>query len=191
VVFAVVGMNVVSGHYPTSDCRAKGISSEAHKEGTCEDDGTKQVVVNQHSVLKLDSLEARIEGIQVRQEINGPPGSKAAQGPFVTFDLALTNRTDGPATLSDEQTRLLAGRGYEEDLAIDEAAPRAFLARPIPPGKTEDGTVTFALPAKQVKAMREEGNLDIGNFGAATADGDYEPEAMFEGSEYGVMRTYQ
>ena len=37
--------------------------------------------------------------------------------------------------------------------------------------------------------MREDGNLDLANFG--TTGGDYEPEAALNGSEVGVIRTYR
>jgi hypothetical protein len=39
-----------------------------------------------------------------------------------------------------------------------------------------------------VKGLTKVGNLDIDNFGAG--EGDYEPEAVFNQPELGVMRTY-
>lgn len=194
VVVAIVGMNVVTGHYPTSDCRAKGIDPSARKEGSCDDYGTKLVVVDKHSVLKLDSLEAKLEGVSERKRTSGPLGAKTASGTYVVFDLALTNLTKSPQTFTGDQTRLQLRYEVGEDVAIDrDHEPRSFLARrrEIPPHGSEVGTVTFEVSRQEVELLKKQGNLDIGNFGASTPEGNYEPEAMFEGSEYGVIRTYQ
>lgn len=181
-VFGVLGEHFASGSDPetSSDCGAKEITTEARKEGSCFYDNTKIVVVDEHSALKLDSLEARLEGIREREK-------------HVTFDLAITNRTDEPATVTEDQFVLLLGsKLYGEDSAADERnEPRSFRAREheIPPRGTENGTVTFTVPGPEIKTLREGGNLDLGNFvGTGGAD---EPEAIFDAPEYGVIRTYQ
>jgi hypothetical protein len=193
VALAIVAEHFASGSYPpTSNCRAKGISSELHKEGTCTNGESTTVVVNKDDALKLGSLEARLEGVRERKTISGPAGSKTARGEFVTFDLAVTNRTDAPAMFAENQVVLLLGATYGEDAEVEEGYERrSFLARKreIPPLGTENGTVTFAVPAKQAAVLVEEGNLDFGNFG--TGGADFDPEAIFNESEYGVIRTYQ
>ena len=192
--FGVVGAHIVTGHEPSSDCGAKGISSRLHEEGSCMEGDTKLVVVNKHSVLKLDSLEAEIGGISERKRMSGPLGTATAAGTYVVIDLAITNLTDAPVTFSGGQALLLLDRSYGEDVAIDaQHEPRSFLARSrkIPPGETEEGTVTFLVPTERIEVLDQHGDLDIGNFDAATASGDFEPEAIFGGSEYGVIRTYK
>jgi hypothetical protein len=192
-VFGVVGEHFASGSYPpTSNCGAKEIDTGAHREGTCMDGKTKIVVVNEHSVLKLESLEAKLVGIHERKTISGPAGSKIARGEFLTFDLAVTNRTDAPAAVAEGQFVLLVGGIYGEDVEVEEGYERrSFLSREreIPPGGTAEGTVTFAVPAKQLAVLRKKGNLDLGNFGVTGAD--FEPEAIFSEPEYGVIRTSQ
>ncbi len=179
---------------PAKDCGAKGISCEQHREGTCFEGNRKLVVVNEHSVLRLDSLEAEVRSIGERKRPSGTPGRAAAKRALVVFDLAITNRTDEPQAFAASQTLLLLKSSYGEDVARDENhEPRSFLARDreIPPHGTEYGTVTFAVPSEELEALRQQGNIDFGNFGAAGTGGDFEPEAIFGGSEYGVIRTYQ
>jgi hypothetical protein len=192
-VLGVAGEHFASGTYPpTSDCGAKEIDTGARKEGTCTDGKTRIVVVDRGSMLKLESLEARLLGIHVRKSIEGPTSSKTAKGDFLTFDLRITNRTDAPAAVTEGQFMLVVGRTYGEDVEIGEGYERrSFLAREqeIPPQGGEDGTVTFAVPARQVAVMRTKGNLDIVNLGASVPA--LEPEAIFSEPEYGVIRTYQ
>ncbi len=192
VVFAVAAEHFVSGTYLTSDCGAKGIDTRARKEGTCTYGSTTLVVVNRHSVLKLASLEARLLGIHERKTIKGPAGSKTATGRFLTFDLAVTNRTDAPAAVAEGQFMLFLGGLHAEAVEVEEAyEPRSFLARDrlVPPDRTEVGTVTFPVSKKGAALLFKAGNLDAVNLGTSVSP--YEPEALFSESEYGVIRTYQ
>ncbi len=199
MIFAIVVAALVvlaerfaTGSYPdtTSNCGARGISSDLRREGTCVSGNTRLVVVDENSVLKLETLEAKLVGIHQRQATGGPAGSRTAGDGLLTFDLAITNRTDAPARFTEGQVVLLLGTTYGEDIGVDEgSAGRSFLSqgRAIPPGGTEVGTVTFAVPAEEIAELKKAGNLDFGNFG--TPGG--EPEAIFNGPEYGVIRTYQ
>ncbi len=192
VVLAVLAEHVVAGSEPTSDCKAKGIDSNARKEGTCEADGSKLVVVNKDSVLRLKTLAARLTGMRVRKTISGPNGSKTTKGKFVTFDLAITNLTDAPAAVAVGQFWLNFGGAQAEALEVDEDfEPRSFLARdrPIPPGGTEAGTVTFGVTTKGAAHLTDSGNLDLVNLGSPISI--YEPEGLFSAPEFGVFRTYQ
>jgi hypothetical protein len=194
-VLVVVAEHFASGSYPpqTSNCGARGITTDLRRQGSCEYGNSKLVVVDEATVLKLASLEAKLEGIRERKTINGPTGPKNANGEFLTFDLALTNRTDEPAEYAAGQAVLVLGQPvYGEDVEIDERyEPRSFLAhgRAIPPGGTESGTVTFAVPASGAAALGREGNLDLENFG--TNSDPLDPEVIFSAFEHGVIRTYQ
>ncbi len=192
-VLAVVAEHFASGTYPSrSECRAKEIDTGAHKQGTCTEGSTTIVVVNRHSTLKLESLEARLLGTRVRRTIKGPDGSKAAKGEFVTFDLAITNRTDSPAGIYAGQFMLLLEKPHGEDVEVDERyEPRSFLGQggKIPPHATEDGTVTFTVSPTGAAALDKDGNLDTLNLGRSISA--LEPEAFFSAQEYGVIRTYK
>jgi hypothetical protein len=192
VVLAIVAKHFVEGSYPSSDCGAKEIDTGAHKEGTCTEGDTTIVVVNEDSVLKLQSLEARLLGTQERKTIGGPAGSKTAKGKFLTFELEVTNRTDAPATVAEGQFVLYLGGIHTESVEVEENyEPRSFLARSrvIPPGGSETGTVTFAASVKGAESLTESGNLDVVNLGTSVSK--YEPEGLFSESEYGAIRTYR
>lgn len=192
-VFAVLAEHFASGTYPPSfDCGAKGIDPKAHNVGSCTNGSTTLVVVDKHETLKLKSLEARLLKIRERRTIAGPGGSKTARGKFLTFELAITNRTGEPAPITAGQFLLVLGGLYSQDLEIEEGFERrSFLAgqREIPPHGTEDGTVTFAVPVKRAPALAKEGNLDLVNLGSSVPA--LEPEALYYESEYGVIRTYR
>jgi hypothetical protein len=195
---AVVAMLYVfsrepSGNRPYDDCPSKGIDPQEMKEGTCQVGGTKTVVVNRGDLLELETLDARLEGMRAGTTMSGPEGTKpAGHGKeFVTFDIEITNRTDKPQSVGESQLALAGGVG--EDTGVEAGyEPHSFLSRPTPiaPGETADGTVTFKMGVKGVEFLHQEGNLDIDNFGAGPADGDYAPEEVFTQPELGVMRTY-
>lgn len=193
VVLAVIAHHFVEGHFPSAgDCGSKEIDTGPRKEGTCTEGGSTIVVVDRGSVLRLESLEARLMGTRERKTITGPAGSKTAKGRFVTFGLAVTNRSDAPAAVALGQFWLYVGGLHSEAAEVDgELEPRSFLARDrtIPPGGTEDGTVTFGVSAKGAKSLAETGNLDVVNLGSPVSI--YEPEALFSSSEYGAIRTYK
>jgi hypothetical protein len=164
VVLAVVAKHFVEGSYPpVGDCGTKEIDTGAHREGTCTEGGSTLVVVDKGSVLKLESLEAKLLGVRERQRIEGAAGSKTTKGRFLTFELAVTNRTDAPATVAVGQFWLYVGGLYGEAVEVDEdLESRSFLARdrPIPPGGSETATVTFGVSTKGARQMPEVGNLD-------------------------------
>jgi hypothetical protein len=188
---AVVGMLVIFGHEssnsaPRDECPSKGIDPEQRKEGRCENDGTENVVVDRDHPLRLETLEARLEGMR-----KGPvPGGGSPKRILVTFELKVTNRTGSPQHVGENQFVLLLGAEHGEDVEAEEGEPGSFLssAKEIQPGATEAGTVTFLVAKGAPKAVAEKGNLDIGNFGSG--GGDYEPEGLFEEPEVGVIRTY-
>jgi hypothetical protein len=189
---ALIAEHFASGTFRTSDCGAKEINTGARKEGTCTEGNTTLVVVDRHSVLKMESLEAKLLGIRERRTIKGPAGSRTSRGRFVTFDLAVTNRTDAPAQVAEGQFMLFVGELHSEVVEVEEKyEPRSFLGhgREIPPNGTEEGTVTFATSVKGAASVGESGNLDVVNLGTSVSP--LEPEGVFYESEYGVIRTYQ
>jgi hypothetical protein len=191
-VLAVIAEHFVEGSYPSfGDCGSKEIDRGARKEGTCTEGNSTLVVVDRHSVLKLQSLRARLLGIQKRKTIKGPTGSKTTKGVFLTFEVAVTNRTDAPATVAGGQFVLLLSEIHSEAAEVEHYERRSFLGREreIPPQGTVEGTVTFAVGTAQVRALRKAGNLDVVNLGSSVPP--YDPEALYREREYGVIRTYK
>jgi hypothetical protein len=177
---------------PRETCTSKGIDPEDRKEGACYEGDQRKVVVNPDHRLRLGTLDARLLGAKESAYLTGPSGRDHARGQFVTFDLAITNRTDAPVRVGENQVILLLGDTHGEDVEAEVGyEPRSFLARQveIPPGGTATGSVTFDVSDAGIQVLARDGNLDIGNFGATSAD--YEPEGLFEEPELGVIRTYR
>jgi len=179
------------GQAADGDCEEKGIDGPERKEGTCFAEGTKWVVADMHSPLKLETLEARLTGLQERKTISSEFESTTANGVFVTFDLTITNLTHAPQEFEEAQAVLFVDESvYTQDFEVQNGSEeRSFLWEegPIQPQEPFEGTVTFDIPRKIAKKITAEGNLDIANFGAEY----YEPEAFFEEEEIGTIRTYQ
>ena len=193
---AVVGMLYVFSREPSrpatfDNCRAKGIDPEQMVEGYCLVGHTTTVVVDKGHLLKLETLDARLEGMREGTTMSGSEGTKLAKDghEFVTFDLAITNRTDSPQSVGESQLAIPGTWG--EDAGVERGyEPHSFLNRPTPiaPGETAHGTVTFQMSTAAVENLAKEGNLDIDNFGPGNSD--YDPEEVFNQPELGVMRTY-
>jgi hypothetical protein len=191
-VLAVIGMLYVFSREPSTtvpdNCQSKGIDPKDKKEGTCEVGGKKQVVVNPGDLLELKTLDVRLEGMR-ETSAHDRPGGKASGETLVTFDLAVTNRTDAPATLDEAKVILYGETVYSPDSLAEESSATSlrFHPSPIAPGATAHGTLTFELPSSAAKTLYENGNLDFGNVGSETTD--YEPQSLFSAAELGVIRT--
>jgi hypothetical protein len=188
---AVVGMLYVFSEEPSirpvDECRAKGIDPEEKKVGTCEDEGTENVVVNPSETLELETLDAQLKSLRER------PAPAPARGhdkrELVTLDLAVTNRTGSSATFGQSQFLLQGQRLYGPDVEAERRSGNSLQDRssPVGPGETVDGTVIFDVPTGAARELHVVGDFDIGNFGSGGAD--FEPEALFGASELGVIRT--
>lgn len=168
-----------------SDCDEKGINGEKRKEGTCSEGGQKLVVVNKGSTLELKSLDAKLLGIQTNKSLSSDYASETASGVYVTAELAITNKTHGPAEFEEGQcTLLIDGNVYTQDFEVQNGTEqRSFLwsvEGGIPAQGTVTGTVTFDVPAKVARHVGKTGNIDISNFG----------EEVGNTGELGVIRTY-
>lgn len=168
-----------------SNCDEKGINGEERKEGSCSEDGQKWVVVNKGSTLELKGLDAKLLGVQTNKSLGSEYGSETASGVYVTAELAITNKTHGPAEFEESQCTLLIDNNvYTQDFEVQNGTEqRSFLwsvEGGIPAQGTVTGTVTFDVPAKVAKRVGKTGNIDISNFG----------EEVGNASELGVIRTY-
>jgi hypothetical protein len=193
---AVIGMLYVFSREPSrpgtfDNCAAKGIDPEQMVEGYCLVGKTTMVVVDKGHLLKLETLDARLEGMREGTTMSGPEGTKLAKNghEFVTFDLAITNHTDSPQSVGESQ--LAIPDTWGEDAGVERGyEPHSFLNRPTPiaPGEKAHGTVTFQMSKAAVEDLAKEGNLDIDNFGPGNSE--YDPEEVFNQPELGVLRTY-
>ncbi len=180
------------GSASSSDCDEKEINSGARKEGTCTEGNTKVVVADLHSPLKLETLQAKLLGIEEHKTIQGKFGeSDTANGVFVTFKLEVMNLSHAPQEFEEEQSVLFVNESiYTQDFEVQNGIEQnSFLwkAAEIQPGGSVEGTVTFDIPEKIAKKITDEGNLDFINFGAEY----FEPEEFFEQEEVGTIRTYK
>ncbi len=131
-------------------------------EGYCLVGHTTTVVVDRGHLLKLETLDARLDGMREGTTMSGPEGTKhAADGhEFVTFDLEITNHTDTPQSVGESQ--LAIADSWGEDTGVERGyEPHSFLSRPTPiaPGETARGTVTFQMSTAAVEDLAKEGNL--------------------------------
>lgn len=189
---AVFVEHFVEGTYPPTDCEKKEIEVGAHKEGICFEGNTRLVVVDRHSTLRMATLEAKLVGIHDRKTIRGPAGSRTAEGEFVTVEVAVKNTSDAPAAVVAGQFVLYADEPHSESVEVDKNyEPRSFLSRgrKIPPQGTERGTVTFATATGEAESVPESGNFDVAPLGDPVPISN--PRALFNKSEYGVIRTYK
>lgn len=191
-VLSVVGLDIATTPSPpVDDCTAKGIDSNDLKEGTCTEGDATLVVVDRHTTLKLETLDAKLLTVRYRKIAAAPGAADEAGERLVTFGLSIENLTDHPAPVSAGSIVLNAGKPRSEDVRFERhREPHSFGAhgRDISPWHTVEGTVTFRVPAFVARAVRKGGNLDILNLGEAISPG--EPKSIFSRPEYGVIRTY-
>ncbi|HEY6729842.1 MAG TPA: DUF4352 domain-containing protein [Solirubrobacterales bacterium] len=175
----------------SGDCSESEVSNGDYVEGTCTENGSKFVVVNMDSTLKLKTLEAKLEDIQLKKTIASEGESETANGVFVIFDLKITNLDRAPAEFEESQvTLLISEKLYTPDFEVQNGfETRSFLwqGEQIQPLSSQQGTITFDIPKQVAKDLTENGNLDIINFGTLSFGG----EENFEQDEIGTIRTYK
>jgi hypothetical protein len=175
----------------SGDCDEKEVSSGAYKEGTCTEEGHKIVVVNRETPLKLKTLEAELEDIQLKKTITSEGESETANGVYVIFDLKITNLGHAPAEFEESQATLLISENlYTPDFEVQNGyETRSFLwqGEQIQPLNSQRGTITFDIPKKLAADLTENGNLDIINFGTNSFGG----EENYGQDEIGTIRTYK
>lgn len=173
------------------ECAEKEISTDAHKEGICTEDGTTWSVVNMGSTLKMETLEARLLDIKEQKSITDLGETATANGIYTSFEIEVTNLTHAPVELEESQVVLFLDEStYTQDFNVQNGfEQQSFLwqATPIQPQGSMTGTVTFDLPEKVVKKVTTDGNLDFVNFGTEIYGG----EEFFEQDEVGTIRTYK
>jgi hypothetical protein len=81
-----------------------------------------------------------------------------ANGQFVVVKLTLTNRKDEPATILEDNLRLIGGNGKNYTTSTDAilAVEDSFLLEEIQPDVSQKGTLVYDLPPGAVKGAKLE-----------------------------------
>src|SRR5262249_50788645 len=128
--------------------------------------------------LRLADVDARILGVRQAKTLTSDLGTTRANGMYVIFKLAVTNKLGVPTQFdgSRDQTGLIIGdMNFSEDLdAEDGQLEDSFLwqSHDIQPTKTQVGTVVFDVPLGPVKDLTKRGALAIINFRDTGVDAD-------------------
>ena len=118
--------------------------------------GGKTARVGQRLTLKGTSY--RVTSVRTAQTIgDGPYTQEKANGRFVVVKLTLTNRKDEPATILEDNIRLIGGNGKNystSDDAIFALGGETFILEEIQPDVSERGTLVYDIPKKAVSGAR-------------------------------------
>jgi Domain of unknown function (DUF4352) len=150
-------------------CVAMGISAPPFGEGACVERGTRYVVANGRSVMRLRSLDAALRGFTVAEAIEGRDGPVTPVGAFLVVDLSVENTTDRPVRFMPGQTlMLLDDQRFQERQDVEERVHEdalAFAGRaPIEPGRTVKGSVVYDIPIAAIERVTARGTLIVANF---------------------------
>jgi uncharacterized protein DUF4352 len=128
-----------------------GTTEEAKVEG-----GGKTARVGQRLTLKGTTY--RVTNVRTAQVIGDNEFTREeANGSFVVVKLTLTNRKDEPATILEDNIRLIGGNGKNystSDDAILALGGQTFLLEEIQPDVTERGTLVYDVPKKALNGAR-------------------------------------
>ncbi len=151
-------------------CEARGITVPPFNEGACVQGGTRFVVANGRSLMRLRTLDVALRGFTVVEELRRGGERLAPQGVFVVVRLAVKNRTGEPQRFQAGQTLLVLEqqRFQEHEIAEERFKPEALAyARraPLRPGEKVEGVVVYDVAISDVDRLTREGQLLVANFG--------------------------
>ena len=165
------------------DCNAAGIDAQQLREGTCLENATTVVVVNETSTLHLKSLDARYVGFH-------------RHGKFAIATITITNKLGNPQQWQHTQAALFipgagAGAGthpfYLETLRAETGDQNSCLWKTgtganggLQPGKSVTCNVVVEIPASAAPTAIGSG-LYIANFGDDVSN---------PSRPVGIIRTY-
>jgi hypothetical protein len=155
------------------ECGEEGLEAAVGGGGTCEGDGTEYVVAGLGEDLELDTLTARLAGIDTAKKVRGSylKPRAAKNGVYVVGSLSITNEQGKPDRFDDfgEQVQLKAGQAtYNEPFnVLNGVLTDSFLwkGKKIKPGQSQVGKVAFDVPEPAVESLESEGALLVLNFG--------------------------
>lgn len=166
----------------SGDCAERGITQPPYNEGTCVERGTRFVIANGQSTMRMRTLSAELQGFIVSEGIQD---AKPRQGAFVVILLRVRNRTSSPVRFAASQTSLTIGEErYEERTDVEAKTDQALASparRAIAPGRSAEGTVIFDISTSEIDRITREGELLLVNF-------DGNPPGKLP--EFGQFRIY-
>jgi hypothetical protein len=107
--------------------------------------------------LTLKGTTYRVTKVKTAQEIGDQYTGATANGTFIVVDLQLTNEKDEPATIIEDNIRIVGGNDSSystSDDAILVYPDQSLLLEEIQPGVTESGKLVYDLPPEAVKGSR-------------------------------------
>jgi hypothetical protein len=107
--------------------------------------------------LTLKGTTYRVTGVDTVKQIGDEYTGATANGEFVVIDIQLTNEEDEPATILEDNIRVIGGNGSSystSDDALFVYPDQTILLEEIQPGVTERGKLVYDLPPGAVKGAR-------------------------------------
>lgn len=171
-------------------CDARGVTTAARNEGTCTDeDGQRVKVVDRRTKLTLPEMNVAYDGYSSDEVITASTGAAKASGTFITLNLRVTNKLNGPVAFDPEGQVLLVldGKTYTPDFDAMNTPGKSFLWNrdDIQAGNSKAGTVTFDVPKKRVAGMEKTGNILLYQFSDSDAEYGEQQRTL------GFIRTYK
>lgn len=172
----------VNGSGPT-DCSAQTDSSTdptaTDPTTTAATDSTNSaptpISVDRGQTLKLSSLDAKVLGVSIQNQLSSDMGVKTANGRYVVISVALTNRAHSPQNVPSDQTALASANGdnyteaFDVENGIDQNSMlwKNGLSNAIQPGQTAVGDYVYEVP----NGVKVSGGVwGIVNFGDSVGD---------------------
>lgn len=135
-----------------------GGQNAASENGGGGSDKPKTVGVGE--ALTLKGTTYKVTNVDTAQQLGDNQFNRVdANGRFVIVKLTLTNRKDEPATILDDNIRLVGGNGKNysvSDDALLATEDQSIILEEIQPDNTERGTLIYDLPRGAVDGARLE-----------------------------------
>lgn len=107
--------------------------------------------------LTLTGTTYQVTNVDTAKEVGDRFTGATANGEFVIVDLKLTNEENEPATILEDNLRLIGGNGNEYTTSSDAilAFPdQTFLLEEIQPDNTQEGVLVYDLPSDAVSGAK-------------------------------------
>lgn len=108
--------------------------------------------------VTLKGTTYKVTSVDTAKTLGDNPYTKEkANGQFVIVKLQLTNKKDEPATILEDNIRLIGGNGKNystSDDALFAVEDAGFILEEIQPDNTEKGTLVYDLPKKAVSGAQ-------------------------------------
>lgn len=138
------------------------------EEPTVERQGTGQggpnggasevgAIANVGDKLSLKGTTYQVTKVETASSVGDQYTGAQANGVFVIVDLKLTNEKDEPATIFEDNLRLIDAKGNSystSDDALLAFANQTFLLEEIQPGLTESGKLVYDVPENALKGAK-------------------------------------